>query len=33
MGHNLPSEIMPDLLANMTKHINRVESSAAGAGI
>lgn len=33
MGHNLPSEIMPDLLANMTRHINRVESSAAGAGI
>jgi pimeloyl-ACP methyl ester carboxylesterase len=32
MGHNLPSEILPDLLANMTHHINRVEARVAGAG-
>jgi pimeloyl-ACP methyl ester carboxylesterase len=31
MGHNLPSEILPDLLANMTHHINRVEARLAGA--
>jgi pimeloyl-ACP methyl ester carboxylesterase len=32
MGHNLPSEILPDLLANMTHHINRVEARVVGAG-
>ena len=33
MGHNMPSELMPDLLANMTGHINRVESRLAGPGL
>ena len=26
MGHNLPSAILPNLIANMTSHINRVEA-------
>jgi hypothetical protein len=27
MGHNLPPAVIPDLIANMTSHINAVEAA------
>jgi pimeloyl-ACP methyl ester carboxylesterase len=30
MGHNLPSAVLPDLIANMTSHTSTVEAAKAG---
>lgn len=32
MGHNLPAAVLPDLISNMTSHIDRVEAAEAATG-
>ena len=32
MGHNLPAAVIPELISNMTRHINSVEAARGAAG-